>query len=73
VSDDRSEETEELGRPDADPESARLLEADARDRLAAMGIDGDEGLILAKEFVAAEPGGDVEDFLAFVRDRRGSA
>jgi len=63
-------EGEELARPDvrrADPESARILEADARDRLSAMGIDRDEGMILAKEFVADEPGGDVEDFLAFVR------
>jgi hypothetical protein len=73
MTDGRSEETEELGRTRADPESARLLEADARDRLAAMGIDADDGLILAKEFVAAEPGGDVDDFLRFVRAKRGSA
>jgi hypothetical protein len=70
MSDDRSKETDELAETPADPESARILEADARDRLAAMGIDQDDGLVLAKEYVAAEPGGDVEDFLEFVRRRR---
>jgi hypothetical protein len=35
-----------------------------------MGIEHDEGLVLAKEYVAAEPGGDVEDFIEFVRSRR---
>ena len=55
---------------ETDPESARVLEMDARDRLSALGIDRDEGMVLAKEYVALGREGDVDDFIEYVRAHR---
>jgi hypothetical protein len=57
--------------PDAaEVESARLLANDARATLTADGLDDEEIRRLADEYVALDLGEDVDDFVAWSRDRR---
>jgi hypothetical protein len=46
---------------------------DAADELVALGVDLDDGLALAKQYLEQRGDGDVEGFVAFVRRRLESA
>jgi hypothetical protein len=52
---------------------ARLLQVDAADELDAMGVDRDDGLALAKQYLEQRGDGDVKGFVAYVRRRLGSS
>ena len=70
--DDPSEAMRANDAAEVDPESARLLEVDAADQLAALGVDRADGLALAKQYLEQRGDGDVEGFVAYVRRRLGS-
>lgn len=73
---DRTDPSESIRANDADeidPESARLLHVDAAAELVALGVDRDDGLALAKQYLEQRGDGDVEGFVAFVRRRLESA
>jgi hypothetical protein len=52
-----------------DPESARLLQVDAADELDALGVDREDGLALAKQYLQGRGDADVEAFVRYVRER----
>jgi hypothetical protein len=73
---ERTDPSESMRANDADeidPESARLLQVDAADELDAMGVDRDDGLALAKQYLEQRGDGDVKGFVAYVRGRLGSS
>jgi hypothetical protein len=55
--------------PEIDPESARLLQVDAADELGALGVDREDGLALAKQYLEGHGDADVEGFVRYVRER----
>jgi len=54
---------------DVDPESARLLVVDAQGDLDALGVDREDALELAKEYLERSEGAEIPGFIAFVRER----
>ena len=63
------------GRPEpeaAEVESARLLANSARQVLHADGMDDEDILQAADEFIALDLGEDTEQFVSWVRERGGS-
>jgi hypothetical protein len=69
ATDDPSESMRANDADEVDPESARLLQVDAAERLTALGVDREDGLALAKEYLEQHGDGDVEGFVAYVRRR----
>jgi hypothetical protein len=69
AADDPSESMRANDADEVDPESARLLQVDAAERLTALGVDREDGLALAKEYLEQHGDGDVEGFVAYVRRR----
>jgi hypothetical protein len=70
---DKSGPTSDPGHPQptaTEVESARQLENAVAPRLEAEGISRDESRRLADEYIALDIGGDPEDFVSWVRDRR---
>jgi hypothetical protein len=66
-------ETSEPGSPQpeaAEVESARLLAAQARERLEPRGFDFDEVRRLADEYVALDLGQDLDAFVRWAGERR---
>jgi len=55
----------------AEVESARLLANQARDRLEARGLEGDEIRRLADEFVARDRGEDLDTFVEWASSEGG--
>jgi hypothetical protein len=60
----RANDAEEI-----DPESARLLQVDAAEQLDALGVDREDGLALAKQYLERHGDADVEGFVRYVRER----
>jgi hypothetical protein len=73
LADDKTGESADPGHPQpeaAEVESARQLENEAATRLAESGISRDEARRLADEYVALDVGEDVEEFIAWAKQRR---
>jgi hypothetical protein len=69
-------DTDDPGRPqpdEAEVESARLLENDARDALRVRGFTGEEIRRLADEYVALDLGEDTDEFILWAIRSRGEA
>jgi hypothetical protein len=58
---------------DAEVESARLLENDARDALRVRGFSDEEIRRLADEYVALDLGEDTDEFILWAQRSRGEA
>jgi hypothetical protein len=69
-------DTDDPGHPqpdEAEVESARLLENDARDALRVRGFTGEEIRRLADEYVALDLGEDTDEFILWAIRNRGEA
>jgi hypothetical protein len=72
---DKEGATSEPGSPQPkapEVESARMLENQASESLAAQGLDRDEVRRLADTYVAEGRAADLDAFIAWVRDSQGS-
>ena len=73
LADDKAGESADPGHPQpeaAEVESARQLENEAAARLAGSGISRDELRRLTDEYVALDLGEDVDEFIAWAKQRR---
>jgi hypothetical protein len=74
LAEEKRGESSDSGHPQpnaAEVESARLLENAVSDRLGAAGVGRDELRRLADEYVALDLGEDTDEFVEWVRKRRG--